>query len=181
MFTDTVELSLRTWTGLTTSTKKKIPLSVAYLHTSFRYKFTPASVWFVGPTFMHLLRDNKNKWAAEKEAWHATCELKSRRQRCFYSCHSPFFHVGPPGSNAETDWHTNHLRDFWHRIQLFLNAGHSQEFIFMQCISSVTCSQYSGSGAHSLAADVLQSIQSNYTCSRTTSRRFQLASKPLGR
>lgn len=45
--------------------------------------------------FFRLRRDNKNKWTAGEEAWCMWPELKRRRQRCFYSCHSLFPHWSP--------------------------------------------------------------------------------------
>ena len=87
-------------------------------------------------------------------------DLKRHRQRCFYSCHSPFSHRSL-SLNTESDWHCNHPRVSWHQIRLFVNAEHSREFIFIQCISSVTYSECSDS-EHTLgtpAVEVHQSIQ----------------------
>lgn len=82
-------------------------------------------------------------------------------------------HIGPCGWNTECDWHCNHRRVFWHQIQLFVNAEHSQEFIFMQRISSVTYSEYSGS-EHTLGRRGASKHPNNYTCSHMTSGWFSL-------
>lgn len=75
--------------------------------------------------------------------------------------------MGRLGSNTGSDWHRNHRRVSWHQIQLFVNAEHSQRFIFIRWISSVTDSErtplwHSGHGGASKHPN-------NYTSSRMTS------------
>lgn len=54
-----------------------------------------------------------------------------------HSCTHPTPEAPP---SPPPDWHRNHQRVYRHHIQLFVDAEHSQRFIFMRRISSVTCS-----------------------------------------
>lgn len=86
--------------------------------------------------------------------------LERHKQRCFYS-----FLPSNVGRSVRpvSDWHCNHQRLPQHKIQLFVDAEHSQEFIFIRCISSVTQSEYSDTEHTSLGTlakvEVHQRIQ----------------------
>lgn len=103
-----------------------------------------------------LHQNNKNEWAPCKETWCTRCELKRQIQRWFYSCH-----ISPPVQTLRVIG--NHRRVLWRQILLFVNAEHSQEFIFIQCISRNHLLREFRVRAHSWPWRRI-----NYTCSHVT-------------
>lgn len=131
-------------------------------------------MWFVGVTCSACAEITRiNEQQASGGLVHKVWIKETQTEvRLFMSL--PFLsHWFPPGSNTESDWHCNHRRVFWHQIQLFVNAEHSQEFIFMQCISSVTYSEHWGS-EHTLGRRAASKHPNNYTCRHMTSGWFSL-------
>lgn len=131
-------------------------------------------MWFVGVTCSACAEITRiNEQQASGGLVHKVWIKETQTEvRLFMSL--PFLsHWFPPGSNTESDWHCNHRRVFWHQIQLFVNAEHSQEFIFMQCISSVTYSEHWGS-ERTLGRRAASKHPNNYTCSHMTSGWFSL-------
>lgn len=132
---------------------------------------------------------------AGKDAWNPKSELKRHQTEVLLFMSLYFFpSVWSLGLDVKSDWHCNHRRVFWHKIRLFVDAEHSGEFIFIQCISSVTYSEDSDSENTLwalLAVEVHQSIQiitvvaiwheDGLACKETTLVRADKTASPQGK